>query len=130
MIRSGILNPQLLALLARVRHTNLLVIADRGFQFQPHLETVDLALTDDLPTVLQVLAALRGQSHFGQAFMASEFREHNAPDIVNCFARALEGIPCGFEAHEAAFKPRLANAIGLIRTGDTVQYANLLLVSA
>jgi len=33
MINSGILNPQILSLLARVRHTNALVIAVRGFQF-------------------------------------------------------------------------------------------------
>ena len=34
MITTGILNPQILALLARVRHTNALVIADRGFPCQ------------------------------------------------------------------------------------------------
>jgi D-ribose pyranase len=37
MINSGILNPRLLALLARVRHTNALVIADRGFPFWPQI---------------------------------------------------------------------------------------------
>ena len=31
MLKTGILNPQLNSLLSRVRHTNLLVIADRGF---------------------------------------------------------------------------------------------------
>ena len=30
MLNTRILNPQLLSLLARVRHTNALVIADRG----------------------------------------------------------------------------------------------------
>src|SRR5690242_11288313 len=56
MLKTGILNPHVLNLLARVRHTNTLVIADRGFPLWPQLETVDLSLVDDVPTVLQVLA--------------------------------------------------------------------------
>ena len=40
MIKTGILNPHLLALIARIRHTNTLVIADRGFPFWPMIETV------------------------------------------------------------------------------------------
>ena len=59
MLKTGILNPHILSLLARVRHTNALVIADRGFPFWPDLETVDISLADDIPSVLQVLAALR-----------------------------------------------------------------------
>ena len=59
MLKTGILNPAVLSLLARVRHTNTLVIADRGFPFWPHLVTVDLSLVDDIPTVLQVLDAIR-----------------------------------------------------------------------
>ena len=35
MLKSGILNPQINSLLSRVRHTNTLVIADRGFPFWP-----------------------------------------------------------------------------------------------
>jgi mannose-1-phosphate guanylyltransferase len=59
VIKSGILNPQISSLLARVRHTNMLVIADRGFPFWPTIETVDISLVDDVPTVLQVLNAIR-----------------------------------------------------------------------
>jgi transposase len=58
MLKTGILNPRVNELLCRVRHTNTLVIADRGFPFWPQIETVDLALVDDVPTVLQVLNAI------------------------------------------------------------------------
>ena len=51
MIIKGILNPQILSLIARVRHTNTLVIADRGFPYWPTIETVDISLVDDVPTV-------------------------------------------------------------------------------
>jgi D-ribose pyranase len=128
MLGSGIFNPRILSLLARVRHTNALVIADRGFPFWPQIETVDISLVDDLPTVLQVLAAIRVNFHATQAFMAREFQKNNSAAGRAAFAKGLAGIPTTFEPH-VQFKKRVPNAIGLIRTGDTAQYANLILIS-
>lgn len=129
MLKTGILNPRLLALLARVRHTNTLVIADRGFPFWPPIETVDLSLVDDVPTVLQVLAALRSNFVIGQAWMAKEFLKANRKQTQIQFATALKGVPVKFEPH-GEFKKRAPHGIGLIRTGDTTQYANMILESA
>jgi len=129
MFQTGILNPQLLSLLARVRHTNTLVIADRGFPFWPHLETVDLALVNDLPTVLDVLQALRPNFVIGKAWMAKEFVRENTKQTRARFITAFKGIPLSFEPH-VEFKKRVPRAIGLIRTGDTIQYANMILESA
>ena len=128
MINSGILNPHLLTLLARVRHTNALVISDRGFPFWPEIETVDISLVDDLPTVLQAIAAVRGNHNFTQAFMAKEFKANNSAVTRSNFDKGLAGIPVRFEAH-VDFKKRVPGAIGLIRTGDTTQYANVILIS-
>ncbi len=97
MIKTGILNPQINSLISRVRHTNTLVVADRGFPFWPEIETVDISLVDDVPTVVQVLQALHSNFVIGRAWM---------------------------------FKRRVPLAIGLIRTGDTIQYANIILESA
>ena len=129
MLKTGILNPSILSLIARVRHTNALVISDRGFPFWPEIETVDISLVDNFPTVLQVLAALRQHCIFGQAYMAREFIDHNTEPARQAFADALSGIPITHEAH-TDFKKRVPGAIGLIRTGDTTQYANMILVSA
>lgn len=129
MLKTGILNPQVLSLLARVRHTNTIVIADRGFPFWPQIETVDISLTDDIPSVLQVLNALRSNFVIGKAWMAIEFKRSNPRATQKQFLAALKGIPTHFEPH-VQFKKRVPDAVGLIRTGDTVQYANLILQSA
>jgi D-ribose pyranase len=129
MLKTGILNPRVLDLLARVRHTNTLVIADRGFPFWPQIETVDLSLIDNMPTVLDVVRALWPNFTVGRVWMADEFRLHNTAATQARFADALTGVPTVFEPHDA-FKLRVPRAIGLIRTGDTVQYANLILESA
>lgn len=129
MLKSGILNPNVLSLLARIRHTNTLVIADRGFPFWPRIETVDLSLVDDVPTVLQVLDAVRASFVVGRVFAAEEFREANDAARLEALTSRLTGIPLVFEPH-VDFKQRVPHAIGLIRTGDTTQYANLILESA
>jgi D-ribose pyranase len=129
MIKTGILNPSINDLLSRVRHTNTVVIADRGFPFWPMIETVDISLIDDIPTVLQVLRAIRPNFQIGKAWMAQEFLQHNTPATKVAFAEALSGIELNYEEH-VTFKKRIPNAIGLIRTGDTTQYANIVLESA
>lgn len=127
MLRNGILNPQVNSLLSRVRHTNTLVIADRGFPFWPQVETIDLTLVDDIPTVLDVLRALSANFIIGKAWMASEFREGVSPTTHAAYTKLLPTIQ--FEAH-VDFKRRVPSAIGLIRTADTIPYSNLILESA
>ena len=128
MLKTGILNPALLSLLARVRHTNTLVIADRGFPFWPEVETVDISLADDLPTVRQVLAALRPNFDIARVFAAEEFRRQNSPQKLEALLALLRPAELVFEPH-AEFKKRVPGAIGLIRTGDTTPYGNLILES-
>jgi len=43
VLKTGILNPAINSLISRIRHTNTLVIADRGFPFWPQIETIDMA---------------------------------------------------------------------------------------
>lgn len=129
MLKSGILHPQINSLLSRVRHTNTLVIADRGFPFWPDVETVDIALVDDIPTVLDVLRAIRPNFNIGKAWMAEEFRQNNTGEVCAAFERVLGGIRLIFEPH-VDFKKRVPPAIGLIRTGDTIHYGNVIVESA
>jgi D-ribose pyranase len=129
MLKTGILNPHINSLLSRIRHTNTLIIADRNFPFWPQIETVDISLTDDVPRVLDVLRAIRTNFNVGSAFMAEEFRETNNPEICLQFEWALKGATLTFEPH-IELKKRAPLVIGLIRTGDTTQFANVVLESA
>ena len=128
MLKTGILNPAINSLLSRIRHTNTLVIADRGFPFWPQIETIDISLVDDIPRVLDVVQALRTNFVVAQFFMAEEFLQVNSAEVKAAFANALDGVPVIYEQH-IIFKKRVPNAIGLIRTADTTPYANLILES-
>ena len=94
VLKTGILNPAINSLISRIRHTNTLVISDRGFPFWPQIETVDISLIDDIPRVLDVLQALRKNFVPVQVFMAEEFLSVSPPATQAAFAAAL-GLQLG-----------------------------------
>ncbi len=129
MLKSGILNPALNSLISRVRHSNTLVIADRGFPSWPQIETVDISLVDDVPCVLDVLSALLPNFHCGRAYVAEEFREQNSASVAAKLSTILSDIEVIWLPHKG-LKLLVPASTGLIRTGDTIQYANIILESA
>lgn len=128
MIQKGILNPHVLDLVARIRHTNTLVIADWAFPYWPEIETVDISLTKGIPTVLDVLDLLSENFLIGRIWQAEEFLSHNPPATIDRFARSFGEVPVTRESH-VDFKKRVPHAIGLIRTGDPTAYGNIILES-
>lgn len=129
MLKTGILNPHVLDLVARIRHTNTLVISDWAFPYWPEIETVDISLTHGIPTVLDVLDLLTPVFQIGRIWQAEEFLANNSPATIERFNKSFAGIPLTREAH-VAFKTRVPKAIGLIRTGDPTPYGNVILESA
>ena len=75
-----------------------------------------------------MLTAVKENFVMAHAYMAEEFTQHNGLEPREAVERALAGVPLSFEAHDL-FKKRIPSATGLIRTGDTIQYANMVLVS-
>ena len=128
MIIQGIINPHLQHLLCRIRHTNALVIADAAFPFWPQIETVDLTLVRGIPTIPQVLDAIMPNFKAGAVHMAEEFKTQNTTETQSIFQKACRGVLMHFEPHND-FKKRVPQAIGLVRTGDTTAYGNLILIS-
>lgn len=129
MIRTGICNPHILSLLSRVRHTNTLVIADSMFPHWPGLVEVDISLVMGQPTVPQVVAAVIAQWKAGTAWMAEEFLQHQSAEVVQEFRDAFGATPLHLEPH-VELKRRVPLAIGLIRTGESRIYTNVVLESA
>jgi D-ribose pyranase len=128
MLQSGILNPHVLDLVARIRHTNTLVIADWAFPFWPEIETVDISLTQGIPTVLDVLDLLTPVFKIGRIWQAEEFLATNTAESIARFDRSFGSIPVKREAH-VDLKKRVPLAIGLIRTGDPTPYGNVIIES-
>jgi D-ribose pyranase len=131
MIQTGILNPHVLDLIARIRHTNTLVISDWAFPYWPEIETVDISLTHNIPTVLDVLDVLKQNFKIGKIWQAEEFLATNSAESIKAFGDSFAEIPnvsVSRLAHND-FKKLVPSAIGLIRTGDATPYGNIILES-
>ena len=131
MIQTGILNPHVLDLIARVRHTNTLVISDWAFPFWPEIETVDISLTHNIPTVLDVLDLLKQNYKIGKIWQAEEFIATNTEDKIKAFDTSFAEIPDVQVTRlgHNDLKKMVPQAIGLIRTGDATPYGNIILES-
>jgi D-ribose pyranase len=129
MLVNGVINPAINSLLSRVRHTNTLIIVDRGFPHMPNVETVDISLVAGIPRVVDVLRAIRTNCNYGKGVMATEFREVNSPEILKSYEDALEGVSITWEP-QLSLKARAPGAIGIIRTGDTTRFGNVVLESS
>ena len=82
---------------------------------QPENAYLDRLFSDDVVRALDALP--------------EEFRTVNQVRVQAEFEQALAGLTTIFEPH-VDLKKRVPGAIGLIRTGDTIQYANMILESA
>lgn len=129
MLREGLLNPHINHLLSRVRHTNTLLISDRGFPTIPGVEVVDISLIAGIPCVLDVLSAVLSNFQCNKAVMAEEFRRVQSPEAQSAYEAAFSTIVVNWVPH-AEFKQKARDVIGIIRTGDTTRFGNVLLESS
>jgi D-ribose pyranase len=127
MKRGGVLNPALSHLLASTGHTDYFTVCDRGFPVPAEPERIDLALVDDIPTVLDVLAAVIAEWTLDRVLITNEM-DAISPDRVAEMRALLGDVP--FERVSHGQLKRLAQtARATVRTGDTVPYANIIVVS-
>lgn len=118
-----LLNPEIAALIRRVNHTQMLLIADRGYPLPLLPWVVDLSLTADVPTVNQVIAAVMPDLPADRFIVAEELREASLERWGEYrIDRRVEAVP-HFE-----FKAMARHAVGCIRTGDSTPYSNVLVV--
>jgi D-ribose pyranase len=127
MKRGGILNPALSHLLASMGHTDFFTICDRGFPAPEGPERIDLALIDDVPTVLDVLRAVLAEWSIDRVLITDEMAEVS-PARVDALRELLGDVPLERVSH-LELKRLAQSARGTVRTGDTVPYANIIVVS-
>lgn len=135
MIQNGILNPDLLELLARIRHTNTIVIADWAFPSWPEIQTTDLSLTRGIPLITDVLDLLHENFKVGRIWQAEQFLTNNPQEILDKYEASFNGFKSLFPDLELSRLPHddlkklVPRCIGLIRTGDPTAYGNVILQS-
>jgi D-ribose pyranase len=127
MRRGGILHPALGHLLSSTGHTDYFTVCDRGFPVPDGPERIDLALVDGIPTVLDVLRAVHAEWIIDRVLITEEM-ERVSPQRVAEIREIVGDVPLQVVTH-IELKRLAPEGKATVRTGDTVPYANIILVS-
>lgn len=123
MKKNGILNAQLAYSIARLGHTDLLVVCDAGLPIPSGPEVVDLAFQLGVPSFEVVLLGLLDELVIESATAAWEVEEQNS---VICELLKSRFPDLDLTSHED-FKRLTARAKLVVRTGEATPYSNVIL---
>ena len=126
MKKRGFLSAPVAELIALMGHTDRLVVGDAGFP-TPKVPRIDLAITRDLPSLLDVLRVLLDSEIVEHFMLATTLREEQSQRYAEIL-ELLPGVPHDLIPH-ANFKRAAHEARAVIRTGDFVPFSNILLVA-
>jgi len=120
-----LLNSLLAGTLREVGHTQMVLLADKGFPITHGVETIDIALSADVPTVLDVIRAISDEFSFDRVLITDEMQALSPQRVKEL--EALTGKPFEVCPH-VEFKEIAAYVRLAVRTGDATPYANCILV--
>jgi D-ribose pyranase len=129
MKKIGTLNTQLSYVIARMGHTDKIVVCDSGFPIPHRAELVDLALTKNIPSFIDTLKVVHEDLKIEKAIIAKEMEKYN-PRIYKIVSALLKGIEIQ-EVPHSEFKNICISEenISFVRTGEASPYANVILIS-
>ena len=83
MKKDRILNPELIAQIAAIGHTEYLVIADAGLPVPNGVKVIDLSVVRGVPTFEQVLSAVR-EELVSDAYIVAGEMPGKSPELYAC----------------------------------------------
>ncbi len=122
MKRGGIINARLAGELARLGHTDFVVVCDAGLPIPTGPAVVDLAFRLGVPSFQTVLSGLLEEIVVEGATAAEETRQN--PDVARVLHDLLPDL--GLVTHYE-LKRMTAGAKLVVRTGEATPYANVIL---
>lgn len=130
MTETGILNREIAAEMAKMGHTDMMMIADAGLAVPNTTRVIDLSLAPGLPTALQVLDEVL--KHFSvEKVVYSQATVDVSPSREAEFLSRFDGSVEKEVVSHPFLRDELTRKVKfVIRTGDFTANSNLVLVSA
>ncbi|MBB1202389.1 D-ribose pyranase [Enterobacteriaceae bacterium 89] len=133
MKKGTVLNADISSVISRLGHTDTLVVCDAGLPVPRSTQRIDMALTQGVPSFMQVLEVVTTEMQVETAILAAEIKTHN-PQLHETLLRHLEQlqqhqgntIEVRYTTHEQ-FKQQTADSQAVIRSGECSPYANVIL---
>ena len=127
MKKAGILHPEISHLIAKIGHTDYIVLADKGYPVPKQTNRINVGITDDMPTVLQLLTVVESEMCIDRIIVTKEMSSFS-PDRLQQLKETYPDIKFEEVTHQE-LKALTEDAQGVIKTGDTCAYGNVIIVS-
>jgi len=125
MKKQGILNSEIATVLAKLGHTDTIVIADCGLPIPDGVKRIDLALEQGLPSFIKTLEVILSDMEVESVTLAEEIKTNN-PNLSKQVLDKVNNKNIEYLSHEE-FKEKTKQAKAVIRTGEATPYANIIL---
>lgn len=125
MKKEGIINRQLAGEIAALGHQDLFLICNSSLALPASVPVIDLALKNNIPTLMEVLGAIVNEAKIEYYFIPEELKTENTKlyeDIIRVLPDIKEET-----APSIGFKTFTKNVKFIVRTGDTSSYGNIIL---
>ncbi|KFK92102.1 MULTISPECIES: D-ribose pyranase [unclassified Serratia (in: enterobacteria)] len=135
MKKGVLLNSEVSAVISRLGHTDQITICDAGLPIPAAAQRIDLALTQGIPTFLQVVGVVTQEMQVENAILAEEIVKQN-PQLHEALLAQLQQlsqhqgntISVSYISH-SEFKAQTEHSRAVIRSGECSPYANVILCS-
>ncbi len=127
MKKTKILNSDLSAVIALMGHTDTIAIGDCGLPVPDSSKRIDLAVRRDLPSFLDVLTTVLYELEVEEVTIASEMIKDN-PTLNKKITEMFSSVKINMVPH-IEFKEMTKNCKAVVRTGECMPYANIILHS-
>ena len=126
MKKGTVINTQLSQVIADMGHFDLLGIGDAGMPVPADTWKIDLAVSRNLPSFMDVFKNVLTELQIQKVYLAEEIKTQNPKQLEQI--QQLIDVPIVFIPHDQ-MKKDLSKTKAFIRTGEMTPYANILLES-
>lgn len=127
MKRHGILNREIADVLAMSGHMDTLCVCDAGFPIPLGIRTVDIALSDNNPGIIDTLKEILKEFCVEKVILAQQTKD-TSPTMFTNMLKLFEGVEVEVVEHPE-FKKRSKEVKAIIRTGEFTCFSNIILVA-
>lgn len=126
MKKTTVINSNLSRVIAQMGHYDTLGVGDAGMPVPVGTEKIDLAVTNGLPSFVDVVKNILSELQLQEVYLAEEIKTENPQQLAAI--KEIIDVPIKFIPHDK-MKADLLNAKAFVRTGEMTPYANIILVS-
>jgi len=128
MKRSGILNVELNALIAELRHGHIIMVTDAGFPIPAGSRCIDLAISKNVPTIEFILKLIDSEMITEKVIFAKELRTNN-PVLHKKVLSIFDDCDSEEAAHTDLISQYAPSVMCFIHTGEFSPWGNIVLVA-